>query len=115
MRIFGQCLNLNARLPLECPPSAQPCHPTALRDFEGAFVGCGSIASHPDVRDAPGMSAMPPIATQSVRRNEASRCANTGRRTERVGLSRLKSLSKQSRTRCIASAVSSHADVGEAV
>jgi hypothetical protein len=24
------------------------------------------------------MSAMPPIATQSVRRNEASRCAKTG-------------------------------------
>src|SRR6516164_346995 len=75
--------------------------------------GDSTIASHPDVRDAPGMSAMPPIATQSVRRNEASRCANTGRRTERVGLSRLKSLSKQSRTRCIASAVSSHADVGK--
>ena len=46
--------------------------------------GDSTIASHPDVRDAPGMSAMPPIATQSVRRNEASRCANTGRRTERV-------------------------------
>jgi len=28
--------------------------------------------SHPDVRDAPGMSAMPPIPTPSVRRNEAS-------------------------------------------
>jgi hypothetical protein len=38
----------------------------------------GSVASHPDVRDARGMSAMPLIATQSVRRNEASRCAKTG-------------------------------------
>jgi hypothetical protein len=37
----------------------------------------GSIASHRAVRDAPGMSAMPPIATQSVRRNEVSRCANS--------------------------------------
>src|SRR5438093_13783542 len=35
--------------------------------------------------------------------------------TESVDLSRLKNLSKQSRTHCIASAVSSHADVGEAV
>jgi hypothetical protein len=43
-----------------------------------ARVRFGSVASHPDVRDAPGMSAMPPIATQSVRRNEASRCAITG-------------------------------------
>jgi hypothetical protein len=38
-------------------------------------VRVGSVASHPDVRDAPGMSALPPKATQSVRRNEASRCA----------------------------------------
>src|SRR5262245_55758266 len=38
----------------------------------------GSVASHPDVRDAAGMSAMPSIATQSVRRNEASRCATSG-------------------------------------
>src|SRR5262249_24819881 len=51
----------------------------ALRDFGPAYVACGSVASHPDLRDAPGMSAMPPIATQSVRRNEASRCAKTGR------------------------------------
>ena len=39
-----------------------------------------AVASHPDVRDAAGMSAMPSIATQSVRRNEASRCAKGGRR-----------------------------------
>src|SRR5258708_26571812 len=38
----------------------------------------GSIASHRGVRDAPGMSAMPLIATQSVRRNEASQCADFG-------------------------------------
>src|SRR5262249_1617849 len=31
-----------------------------------------------DLRDAPGMSAMTPRATQSVRRNEASRCATNG-------------------------------------
>src|SRR6516164_3190297 len=33
------------------------------------FVGHvaeGSVASHPDVRDAPGMSAMPPIANRCV-------------------------------------------------
>src|SRR5262249_50296252 len=41
-------------------------------------VADGSIASHRGVRNAPGMSAMPPIATQSVRRNEASRCATSG-------------------------------------
>ena len=38
-------------------------------------VSSGSIASHRAVRNAPGMSAMPLIATQSVRRNEASQCA----------------------------------------
>src|SRR5215467_16193916 len=43
-----------------------------------AEVRSGSVASHPDVRDAPGMSATPPTATRSVRRNEASRCAKTG-------------------------------------
>jgi len=59
MRIFGQWLNLNARLPLECPPSAQPCHPTALRDFEGAFVGCGSIAIHAAQATCQRMSAAP--------------------------------------------------------
>src|SRR5262245_29627346 len=54
------------------------------------------------------------IITSGLQRTAGPyRCANTGRRTERVGLSRLKSLSKQSRTRCIASAVSSHADVGK--
>ena len=46
-----------------------------MRNFDQAHVRFGSVASHPDLRDAPGMSAMPPIATQSVRRNEASRCA----------------------------------------
>ena len=34
---------------------------TALRDFDPACDRYGSVASHPDVRDAPGMSAMPPI------------------------------------------------------
>src|SRR6516164_1025811 len=32
--------------------------PTALRDFEGAFVGCGSFASHRHVRDPVAMSAL---------------------------------------------------------
>ena len=41
----------------------------------GVFTQPGSVASHPDVRDGPGRSAMPPIATASVRRNEALRCA----------------------------------------
>src|SRR6516162_7151921 len=44
-----------------------------LQRTAGPYIG--SVASHPDVRDAPGMSAMLPIATQSVRRNEASRRA----------------------------------------
>src|SRR5262245_40819301 len=37
----------------------------ALRDFNQASVRFGSVASHPDLRGAPGMSAMPSIATQS--------------------------------------------------
>src|SRR5262249_325623 len=51
----------------------------AGRDFNAAYDRSGSMASHPDVRDTPGMSAMPPEATQSVRRNKASRCAISGR------------------------------------
>src|SRR5262245_12099100 len=42
-----------------------------------ALVCFGSVASHPDVRDAPGMSAMPPRATASVRRNKTMLCANS--------------------------------------
>jgi len=52
--------------------------PAAMQDFDPTYDRCGSVASHPDVRDAAGMSAMPSIATQSVRRNEASGCANSG-------------------------------------
>src|ERR1700760_697741 len=48
----------------------------ALRDLSLFYDCFGSVASHPNIRDARGMSAMPPIATESVRRNEASRCAN---------------------------------------
>src|SRR5262245_21128465 len=51
----------------------------ALQQFQVAHDRSESVASHPDLRDAPGMSAMPPIATQSVRRNEASWCATSGR------------------------------------
>jgi hypothetical protein len=46
--------------------------------FSSSYDRYGSVASHPDVRDAHGMSAMPPIATQSVRHNETSQCANFG-------------------------------------
>src|SRR5262249_52396382 len=49
----------------------------ALRHFSMANVRYGSIASHRAVRHAPGMSAMPPIANQSVRRNEVTLCANS--------------------------------------
>src|SRR5262245_53206881 len=59
----------------ELPPSDIDCHVplpwgsgiditpgrAALRDFKPAYDCSGSIASHPDVRDAPGMSAIPPI------------------------------------------------------
>src|SRR5262249_35469211 len=48
----------------------------ALRDFNPVYVGLGSVASHPGVRDARGMSAMPPKATKLVRHNEPLRCAN---------------------------------------
>jgi hypothetical protein len=41
-----------------------------------AEVRSGSVASHPDVRDAPGVSALPPIATASVPHNETLLCAN---------------------------------------
>ena len=49
---------------------------SASQQKRTAHVRFGSVASHPDLRDAPGMSAMPPIAARSVRRNKASRCAN---------------------------------------
>src|SRR5262249_17156305 len=48
------------------PPTIAHTSLLALRDFRPVNVRFGSIASHRDVRDAPGMSAMPPIATQSV-------------------------------------------------
>jgi len=47
-----------------------------VRSVSPGYVACGLVASHPDVRDAPGMSAVPPIATQLVSHNEASQCAN---------------------------------------
>ena len=68
--LHGAILYHNARTDgLSC--AAQQVWPLDVRS--------GSFASHPGVRDAPGMSAMPLIATQSVRRNEASRCANSDR------------------------------------
>src|SRR5262245_64082780 len=50
----------------------------AVRHFVSVNDRIGSVASHPDVRDAPGMSAMPSIATASVRRNKTLRCAMSG-------------------------------------
>src|SRR5262249_384736 len=44
----------------------------APQQISAAHVGLGSVASHPDVRDAPGMSAMPPIGP--------NRCIATKRR-----------------------------------
>jgi hypothetical protein len=35
-----------------------------MRYVGRAYVGSGSVASHPDVRGAPGMSAMPPMLLQ---------------------------------------------------
>src|SRR5262249_18337962 len=68
----------------------------ALRDFNLAYVAVGSVPSHPDLRDAPGMSAMPPIATQSVRRNEALLCA-ANRLTQRSKKSAQELASRRSR------------------
>jgi hypothetical protein len=66
------------RLMQGCPSRTKPTRGQhgALQQNWPADDRSGSVASHPDLRDVPGMSAMPPIATQSVRRNEASRCAN---------------------------------------
>jgi hypothetical protein len=50
----------------------------ALRDFDAAFDRFGSNASRRYARDARGMSAMPPLATKSVPRNEPSRYATSG-------------------------------------
>jgi hypothetical protein len=48
----------------------------ALRDFDPAYVRCGSLSTFSTEATRPFMSAMPPIATVSVRRNEPSRRAN---------------------------------------
>jgi hypothetical protein len=47
-----------------------------MRDFDPVHDRLGSVALHRDVRDARGMSAMPPIAIESVPRNETSLRAN---------------------------------------
>jgi len=52
--------------------SAQDCRATSV----DAHVRFGSLASHRYAHDARGRSAMPPIATELVPRNEPSRCAN---------------------------------------
>jgi hypothetical protein len=44
----------------------------ALRNFYPAYDRCGSIASHRYARNAPDVSAMPPLATKSSPRNEAA-------------------------------------------
>jgi hypothetical protein len=50
--------------------------PAVLRDFNPAFDRFGSVALHRDVRDARGMFDMPPIAIESVPRNETLLRAN---------------------------------------
>ena len=50
----------------------------ALRDFNPAYVACGSFASYPHAGRARGMSALPLIATNSAAPSEASRCATLG-------------------------------------
>ena len=50
----------------------------AMRDFDPTYDRCGSNSTHAAEAIRLFMSAMPPIATQSVHRNEASRCATTG-------------------------------------
>ena len=48
--------------------------PAAMRDFDPTYDRCAN-STHAAEAIRLFMSAMPPIATQSVRRNEASRCA----------------------------------------
>jgi hypothetical protein len=52
---------------------------SALRNRRASDVGDGSFASDPRAATLRQMSAMPPIATEAVRRNELSRGANSGR------------------------------------
>jgi hypothetical protein len=51
---------------------------SALRNFNPADVACGSFTSDQDTPDFACMSALPPIATKLVRRNEVTLCANKG-------------------------------------
>jgi hypothetical protein len=50
----------------------------ALREFGLTYVGSGSFTSHRYGRDSGGMSAIAPIATELVRRNQLTRSAKTG-------------------------------------
>ena len=55
-----------------------PRETAVLWNFDPANVGSGSCASPSYTRDACGTTAMPPIATELVLRNEPSLCANSG-------------------------------------
>jgi hypothetical protein len=46
-----------------------------MRDFNPVYVGSGSFTSDQDSPDFACMSAVPPIATKLVRRNEVTLCA----------------------------------------
>ena len=48
----------------------------ALRDFDPADDRFGSFTADQDTPDFACMSALPPIATKLVRRNEVTLCAN---------------------------------------
>ena len=50
----------------------------ARQDFNPAYVACGSIATLLADATRPVMSAVPPIATELVRRNEVTLCATSG-------------------------------------
>jgi hypothetical protein len=50
----------------------------ALRDFHPAYDRNGSLASDQSRQQLRPMSALPPIATKLVRRNEVTLCARTG-------------------------------------
>jgi hypothetical protein len=49
----------------------------ALRDFGRVFVCFGSVASDQSRQQPRAMSALPPIATELVRRNEVTLCATS--------------------------------------
>src|SRR5258708_7365024 len=61
------------------PPQIAAESYSANQIIQCVFTQRGSFASRRYAPDALGMSAMPPLATRSVPRNEPSRCASSGR------------------------------------